>query len=569
MRFCVVAMLGVFGCAERQQQSTSDLGVVDSDGDGFVSEEDCDDDDTSINPGAEEVCDGTDNDCDGQIDEEVQIVFYLDEDQDGFGDPEQTLLGCETPNGYVVDGVDCNDQLSTTHPGAIEYCDTEDNDCDGVIDEDAVDAVTWYADMDLDGFGDPNNTILACDLSDGFVTNDNDCDDMDALSFDYDQCGVCGGDNSSCVDCAGVANGDHWMSDCGCLEWAGECDCVAADDNWLFGDVWLFEPDVYASFTGTFEFALNGVVGQWSNVMLVVTVPECQSGPVDLVFESLALNGEQIDFSEMSVVEQNGEGGFFDGEFLSVDGCPDDESAPYVVTYTVDVQLQEGSNFIEGSFYGDNTQSGQQARTLEIVFGDACGNPCGFDEDLDGICDDVDECVEVESAGFVGSMAEEYWNFYAGDGDGSVEFGELYVDENGFSVTSDPGDFVDTMLLVGANNNEYGWGDALGFPGTSTSTYGSPTSMSIELLQSGEYTFQWLFQTDDANAMYDVFYYQIEGVSTMITSPTPGLTQQSGTVSLDVSQVPSTLVIGIDSTDSCCGAASVGIYGLMAPPVCL
>ena len=59
--------------------------VIDADGDGYTTEDgDCDDADSSIHTGAIEICDGVDNNCDGQIDEEVTTVFYADGDGDGF-----------------------------------------------------------------------------------------------------------------------------------------------------------------------------------------------------------------------------------------------------------------------------------------------------------------------------------------------------------------------------------------------------------------------------------------------------------------------------------------------------
>ena len=61
--------------------------VVDDDGDGFLSDEDCDDNNAQINPSVEEICDGIDNNCSGQVDEGVLDVFYADSDEDGYGNP--------------------------------------------------------------------------------------------------------------------------------------------------------------------------------------------------------------------------------------------------------------------------------------------------------------------------------------------------------------------------------------------------------------------------------------------------------------------------------------------------
>lgn len=64
-------------------------------------------------------------------------IWYRDVDEDGFGDPGVTSSECAPP-GYVADGTDCNDGHALVHPGAFEYCDALDNDCDGTIDDDAV-----------------------------------------------------------------------------------------------------------------------------------------------------------------------------------------------------------------------------------------------------------------------------------------------------------------------------------------------------------------------------------------------------------------------------------------------
>ena len=68
--------------------SSNNLFVVDADGDGYLGEEDCDDSDALINIGAVEVCDGRDNDCNGEIDEGVLNLYYIDDDGDGYGDGE-------------------------------------------------------------------------------------------------------------------------------------------------------------------------------------------------------------------------------------------------------------------------------------------------------------------------------------------------------------------------------------------------------------------------------------------------------------------------------------------------
>ena len=102
--------------------------VTDADGDGYTDEDgDCDDSDSSVNIGAIEICDGVDNDCDGEIDEEVTTSFYADADGDGFGNPEYVEEACEASEGFVPNGSDCDDTNHEIYPAADDVCDGIDN----------------------------------------------------------------------------------------------------------------------------------------------------------------------------------------------------------------------------------------------------------------------------------------------------------------------------------------------------------------------------------------------------------------------------------------------------------
>lgn len=108
---------------------------LDFDGDGSPLSEDCDDDNPYNYPGAEEVCDGMDNDCDGEIDEGFVLqTWYKDADADSYGDPEDSYTGCPS-QGFVNNADDCDDENQYVNPGADEICDGVDNNCDGQIDE--------------------------------------------------------------------------------------------------------------------------------------------------------------------------------------------------------------------------------------------------------------------------------------------------------------------------------------------------------------------------------------------------------------------------------------------------
>ncbi len=114
--------------------------VVDADGDGVPAETDCDDSDATVFPGADELCDGTDNDCNDLVDDEPidGDYFYADTDGDGYGDALSSVLACEAPTGHVDNPADCNDASDQASPSGVEVCDGIDNDCDGTTDDNSV-----------------------------------------------------------------------------------------------------------------------------------------------------------------------------------------------------------------------------------------------------------------------------------------------------------------------------------------------------------------------------------------------------------------------------------------------
>jgi hypothetical protein len=159
--------------------------AYDDDGDTYSEDEgDCNDDDASVHPSATEVCDGIDNDCDGEVDGEGTPgaeEFFLDFDGDGFGTPDESEWACEAPGRHVDNSADCNDEDAAIHPDATEICDGLDNNCDGLTDgADATGAVTTYRDLDDDGFGDALTSNTQCDPPEGYVADDTDCDDTDS-----------------------------------------------------------------------------------------------------------------------------------------------------------------------------------------------------------------------------------------------------------------------------------------------------------------------------------------------------------------------------------------------------
>ena len=174
-------LLGLLACRSDKTPADTSGTTDDADADGWAAGEDCDDADPATHPDAEEICDGLDNDCDGDVDEGVLGTWHADADEDGFGDPGSPVEACEAPSGAVEDATDCDDTDPDAFPDAPERCNEVDDDCDGDIDEDVLG--TWYVDADEDGFGDAESPFDSCDPPPGYVADDTDCDDTSAAAL--------------------------------------------------------------------------------------------------------------------------------------------------------------------------------------------------------------------------------------------------------------------------------------------------------------------------------------------------------------------------------------------------
>jgi hypothetical protein len=196
-RILSLLLLCTLGIACEEDKGDSSLDLVDEDGDGVVAADDCDDTLSWVYPGATEACDGIDNDCDGEVDEDLARTFYMDADSDGYGDEASTVEDCEAPSGAVSDSSDCDDGDAEIHPGAVEECDEIDNDCDSEVDEDVM--ITVYADADGDGYGEDSKGESACEAGSGQVEIAGDCDDSDS-EMHPGASEICDGMDNDCDD---------------------------------------------------------------------------------------------------------------------------------------------------------------------------------------------------------------------------------------------------------------------------------------------------------------------------------------------------------------------------------
>jgi len=240
------------------------VGYSDADGDGWAACEECDDGDSAINPDADETCDDVDNDCDGVIDEDEAVdasTWWFDADGDGYGNSRASTTACDQPAGYVANDSDCDDVEATTYPGADEYCDGEDDDCDGTIDEDtAVDAGTWYYDADGDGYGLSGTTDVACEAPSDYVGDGGDCDDGDA-SINPGAAEVC---DLVDQDCDGTVDNGVLGTDTDCP--AEDCTAILADNPAAADGSYLMDDGNY----WTCEMSTDG--GGWLEVSTAVAV---------------------------------------------------------------------------------------------------------------------------------------------------------------------------------------------------------------------------------------------------------------------------------------------------------
>ncbi|HJN76294.1 MAG TPA: putative metal-binding motif-containing protein [Myxococcota bacterium] len=131
---------------------------------------DCDDEDPDIHPGATELCDGLDQDCDELVDEDTYdyVGWFEDYDADGHGNPNAPVTTCPIPPDAVQDDTDCNDHDMDMSPTASESCNGLDDDCDGETDEGI--GATYHRDGDSDNFADPEIDVVVCSTPpDGYI----------------------------------------------------------------------------------------------------------------------------------------------------------------------------------------------------------------------------------------------------------------------------------------------------------------------------------------------------------------------------------------------------------------
>jgi hypothetical protein len=221
-----VVVLALVGCSDKGDDSGTGGGgddsnptAEDADSDGYAVGDDCNDGNAAINPGAAEICDTVDNDCDGTTDVGATdaTAYYADGDADAYGAGKATM-SCAPVAGMIATGGDCDDANKAIHPGAAEVCDDldVDEDCDTLIDDDddsldtTTATLTVYIDADGDGFGTDGTKVTVCDVDTGYSASGGDCDDASTAAHPG-AAEVCG--DAIDEDCDGEANSCRYSGD--------------------------------------------------------------------------------------------------------------------------------------------------------------------------------------------------------------------------------------------------------------------------------------------------------------------------------------------------------------------
>jgi hypothetical protein len=187
---------------------------------------DCNDSNMMVYPGAAELCNKNDDDCDGESDEQGAtgcMPYYEDKDDDGFGGGAPTCL-CKPEGDFtaLVSG-DCNDGIKSSYPGAPETCDKFDNDCDSTVDEPGAGGCAYFfSDTDGDGWGSNDMMCLCAALGNYSASKGGDCDDSDPKRFP-----------GAPEKCDGLDNNCNYTIDEGFPDKDGDnqADCLDQDDD--------------------------------------------------------------------------------------------------------------------------------------------------------------------------------------------------------------------------------------------------------------------------------------------------------------------------------------------------
>ena len=391
---------------------------IDSDGDGIFEGEDCDDNDADVYPDAEETCNGVDDNCDGEIDNDATdaVTYTEDADGDGAGGVDgATTAACEAPSGYVTSADDCDDTRDDINPAAEESdcADPVDYNCDGSV---------GYEDADADGTPacedcDDTDATAAPGLDEVVYDGvDNDCDVL-TLDDDLDEDGFIDADD--CDDDAADVNPDAAEVAYDGID--NDCDEETLDDD-LDGDGVLGEDDCddneAGALPGGTEIPYDGIDN------------DCDPATLDDDLDGDgSIGADDCDDGDASVNPGATEEPY--------DGVDNDCNAA-----TLDDDLDEDGSI--GADDCDDTDANVNPGATEEPY-DGVDNDCNaetLDDDLDGDGKNkADDCDDADPNTYVG--ADEIW--YDGK-DQACDGGDDFDQDGDGAATNASGgiDCVDT-----------------------------------------------------------------------------------------------------------------------------
>ena len=321
---------------------------------------DCDDDRVWVHPAGTELCNALDDNCDGTVDEDSAAdvsPHFADLDHDGYGDGLSVAWACVIPSDRVSNSDDCDDSTSAVKPGAQERCDSQDNDCDGLIDDadPTVDPQSWrtfYRDFDDDGFGAQLVTTQACAPPSGWSDQAGDCEDddpwvspaaqeqCDGTDWNCDQDLTWGAEglDAACpaASCAEVhalntdaGDGLYWVDLVRGIELV-TCDMSTAGGGWTLLLADDFEDDVDDAFHPLDTSSCDGwdstVLGghglaNTSDITIQVSTEGVPHTEARLVMDYLAIDSWDWEAGRVDIEGVRAWTGWFSSEFASEDAC--------------------------------------------------------------------------------------------------------------------------------------------------------------------------------------------------------------------------------------------------------